>query len=160
MRTLLLDSAWDFKGQLCIVFAQQVPIMKRLVSVRRLAVLLSVIAAPLVVLAAASDTIHYLTTFGTPLVEGTTPGTFRHPRALAYDPSGRLYIGDDTGRIQIYGSNHSPLYRIDPPLEGFAPIGIAVDAGGRVLVSDAWNDKLMLFQAATSTAPPQLVAAV
>jgi len=112
--------------------------------------------------AAGVEAIHYLATIPASRQVGTTPGTFTYPRAIAYDAAGRLYVGDDTGRLQVFRPDHTFLHTVDTndaaPIA--AALGVAFDADGKVLVSDWWNDQLVLFAAPVGDAPPVKIAAV
>ena len=85
--------------------------------------------------------------------QGNGRGQFEHPRGLAVDQSGNLYVAD-TGNARI--QKFSPEGEF---LTGFGkrgkqegelaePNGIAVDSRGNVFVVDAANHKLLKFGAA------------
>lgn len=117
---------------------------------------------PIILKAATVDAINFLLTIGTP---GSLPGQFVAPQGVAYDPSGRLYVTDSewfgvvSFRVQVFGTDHQRLYDLAPEAPFNYPVGIAVDAAGRVIVADAGNDRVVVFEAGTNARPGAELAA-
>ena len=74
--------------------------------------------------------------------EGRGDGQFTHPRAIALDRSGNIYVAD--GRVQKFTSNGIFLKKWDAHAD---PTGIAVDRSGNVYVSDCGlhKDRILKF---------------
>ena len=121
--------------------------------------------------AAAAEALQYLLTLGVPGEAAATPGRFVAPQAAVYDAAGRLYVSDTewypdllSDRIQVFGTDRQHLFDLQAtdgtPL--FYPLGMAIDATGKLLVADSMNDRLVLFAAVTpgSAVPPAQLAAV
>jgi hypothetical protein len=126
--------------------------------------------------AASTDAVQYLLTLGfrvpgvlpATFVAGTSPGTFTSPQGVVYDAAGRLYVTDtncwvcepviESNRLQVFGPDRQHLYDVQTndgtPL--YVPVGMAIDATGKLLVADWYNDRIVLFSAATDTAPAQM----
>jgi sugar lactone lactonase YvrE len=124
--------------------------------------------------AMADATIQYLLKLGVRQSCGAVPGEFASPYTVAYDPGGRLYALDtacypgqytDTGvesnRLQVFAPDRTFLYTVEPSdgIPFWHPTGLAFDADGKMLVAD-WNDRVVLFSAATASTPPMQLAAV
>ena len=83
---------------------------------------------------------------------------FHTPSSLAIDRLGNLYVADTgnhairkisrNGRVTTLAGNGLPGFRDgDGALAQFrAPMGVAVDAGGRVYVADTWNDRIRVIE--------------
>lgn len=95
-------------------------------------------------------------------VEGFRDGTgaearFHTPSGLALDLAGNLYVADTgnhairkvtpDGRVTTLAGTGQPGYRdgagADAMFDG--PMGVAVDASGRVLVADTYNDRIRVI---------------
>src|SRR4051794_14385531 len=118
---------------------------------------------------ASADAIQYLLTLGNPGQPTALPGAFVAPQGAVYDANRRLYLSDTqwgdraSDRIQVFGPDHQYLYALTAtgtPLN--YPLGMAVDATGKLLVADALNDRIVLFAAAApgSTIPPPQIMTV
>ncbi len=82
---------------------------------------------------------------------------FHTPSALAIDRLGNLYVADTgnhairrisrNGRVTTLAGNGLPGFRDgEGALAQFSgPMGVAVDAGGRVYVADTWNDRIRVI---------------
>jgi DNA-binding beta-propeller fold protein YncE len=77
---------------------------------------------------------------------GSTDGRFATPRAAAWDPSGRLYVVDKTGRVQAFDGEGRVL-RVwkTPAVELGRPGGVAVDLQGHVLVADTHYHQVLRY---------------
>ena len=84
--------------------------------------------------------------------EGARPNQFFHPYDVAVDPSGRLYVADNSNhRIVRYGP--APAYKYRARWGAFGsgrgqlqyPRGIAVDASGRTFVADPGGNRIDVF---------------
>ena len=76
------------------------------------------------------------------------PGQFHHPRAIACDAQGRLFVVDMTARIQRF----SPEGEFEtawemPAKRAGKPTGLTVDSAGRVLVADTHYNRVMIYDA-------------
>ena len=120
--------------------------------------------------AATGEALQYLLTLGTPGEPGVAAGRFVAPQAAVYDPAGRLYVSDTEwypdllgDRVQVFDAGRQHLFDLTTndgtPL--YYPLGMAVDAAGKLLVADSGNDRLVLFAAVTpgSTVPPAQIGA-
>lgn len=96
-------------------------------------------------------------TFEARLGWGTGDEGFLRPRAAVTDSSGKIYIAD-TGndRVQVFSKNLTFLASIPGPVGGTAnatnssfgsPQDVAVDAKGRLFISDGVNKRVLVFQA-------------
>jgi DNA-binding beta-propeller fold protein YncE len=79
---------------------------------------------------------------------GLGPGQFHHPRAIACDAQGRLFVVDMTARIQRF----SPEGEFEtawemPAKRAGKPTGLTVDSAGRVLVADTHYNRVMIYDA-------------
>jgi streptogramin lyase len=64
-----------------------------------------------------------------------------NPWALAFDASGNLFVGSQNGTIDRYTpSGTESLFTWVFP---FAPVGLAFDNAGNLLVADGWNGSLL-----------------
>src|SRR5438552_2924530 len=78
---------------------------------------------------------------------GVQGGAVVKPRAIAIDPSDRLYVVDWTARIQVYDRDgkylgktwHTPDYR------NGRPSGLSIDRDGNLLVSDSHYHCLRIY---------------
>lgn len=140
------------------------------VSALTLLALVILFAFPARVRAAAAEAIAYVRTIGTPRAYNNAPGTFTSPLGVAYDEAGRLFATDTewfnpffaSDRLQAFDPAGQFLYvlQADDPTPLNYPIGVAVDATGKIVVADAGNDRIVVFGAATvAGAPTQLAAA-
>jgi DNA-binding beta-propeller fold protein YncE len=95
-------------------------------------------ACCLLCLLAGCNNIH-----GTPEViwgkEGTQPGDFERPRAIAIDANDRLYIVDMTARIQVFDrdGNFLNLCWQTPDYRNGRPSGLSIARDGNLIVSDS-----------------------
>lgn len=85
--------------------------------------------------------------------EGTGPGEFNDPAALAFAPNGDLYVVDQkNNRIQRFDSEGTFLSMFGGPGRGEGEfdnaIGIAVDAAGNIYVADWGNHRIQKFDPA------------
>ena len=80
---------------------------------------------------------------------GETLGRFRRPRGVAVDEaSGRFYVVDRTGRVQLFEPDGTPrLQWYMPEFERGQPVGIVVEAGGTVLINDSHYGRLIRYSA-------------
>jgi uncharacterized protein (TIGR03663 family) len=99
---------------------------------------------------------------------GTEPGQFNHPRGVAVDRDGNVYVADsDNHRVQVFDANGaflrawgsqcnlaSELGCADLDSDGpmaygdgqfQEPWGITVADDGRVYVADTWNHRIQVF---------------
>lgn len=79
---------------------------------------------------------------------------FNTPSGLALDAAGNLYVADTgnhairklspDGQVSTLAGTGAPGYRDGPGAQAQfnGPIGVAVDAAGRVLVADTYNDRI------------------
>ena len=84
--------------------------------------------------------------------EGARPNQFFHPYDVAVDPSGRLYVADNSNhRIVRYGP--APTYKYRARWGAFGsgrgqlqyPRGLAVDGSGRTFVADPGGNRIDVF---------------
>ena len=83
---------------------------------------------------------------------------FHTPSALAIDLLGNLYVADTgnhavrkvsrTGEVTTLAGDGRPGVRdgVGTLAQFRAPMGVAVDAGGRVYVADTWNDRIRVIE--------------
>ena len=99
---------------------------------------------------------------------GTEPGQFNHPRGVAVDRDGNVYVVDsDNHRVQVFDANGTFLRAWGSQcnlaselgcadLDGDGPMaygdgqfqepwGITVSDDGRVYVADTWNHRIQVF---------------
>lgn len=83
------------------------------------------------------------------VLDEKTTGVPLQPLAIAADRQGDLYVADRSGRVLIFNSEGQLRQILGRPgtWQGlFAyPNGIAVDDGGRIIVSDSGNARLQVF---------------
>ena len=81
--------------------------------------------------------------------QGVSPGKFRSPRALAVDlKTGRLYVVDRSGRIQLFdGAGKFLLQWYLPEYEQGQPVGIAIEKDGNILVNDSHYHRILRYTA-------------
>lgn len=79
---------------------------------------------------------------------GSTLGKFHHPRAVAVDASGRFYVVDRSGRVQLFDADGTPLtqWRL-PASELGQPVGLFVEKEGTLLVNDSHYHRLLRYSA-------------
>ena len=77
---------------------------------------------------------------------GAGEGRFATPRAAAWDPAGRLYVMDKTGRIQRFDGqgNYEHTWEM-PSIEKGRPTGIAVAGDGTVLIADTHYHRILRY---------------
>jgi DNA-binding beta-propeller fold protein YncE len=78
---------------------------------------------------------------------GEVGGQFLQPLGIAVDDSaGLIYITDDGGgsRLRVFDTAGAFLFKIDTAPFSL-PFGVAVDAAGRVYVTDALIDRILMF---------------
>lgn len=83
---------------------------------------------------------------------------FHTPSALAVDAQGNLYVADTGnhairkvtpgGTVTTLAGDGTPGFRDGPAGQArfHAPMGVAVDARGRVFVADTWNDRIRVIE--------------
>lgn len=81
---------------------------------------------------------------------GTANGEFYHPRALAFDAAGNLYVSDqDNNRVQKFTREGAFLAKWGAegtgPGQFDGPCGIAVSPAGLVYVGDEYNSRIQVF---------------
>lgn len=83
-------------------------------------------------------------------------GQFNEPWGVAIDSEGRIFVADTwNGRIQVFDSTGRFLRKwgffnttqgqLGDPLALFGPRGLAIDAGGNLLVADTGNKRILQF---------------
>jgi DNA-binding beta-propeller fold protein YncE len=80
---------------------------------------------------------------------GTTLGKFHEPRAVAVDAkTGRFYVVDRSGRIQLFDAGGNALleWRL-PEIQLGQPVGITIEANGDVLVNDSHYHRILRYSA-------------
>lgn len=78
--------------------------------------------------------------------QGLGPGQFVYPRAIAVAPDGCVFIVDKTARIQRFSAEGDfEAYWNMPECEAGKPVGLKVDARGRVLVADTHYHRVMIY---------------
>jgi len=109
------------------------------------------VLAPWVILVAAFAGGCSRTAGATAAVEigrlGATLGKFQHPRAIAVNPkSGRVYVADRSGRIQLFEAGGAPVleWRM-PEWEKGQPVGLAVEDDGSLLVNDSHYNRILRY---------------
>ncbi|MDD5089735.1 MAG: CDC27 family protein [Candidatus Wallbacteria bacterium] len=78
---------------------------------------------------------------------GRDPEFFFEPSFLFIDSDGYIYVSD-TGneRVQIFNPKRELVYILDKGAAGFtSPAGIGVTGAGEILVSDIFEDRVLLF---------------
>jgi sugar lactone lactonase YvrE len=86
---------------------------------------------------------------------GRTPGFFSHPKSIAIDREGKIYVSDtffaniqifdEHGRILMFMGDRSDR---GGPGEFILPAGVSVDADGRVYMVDQFFRKVEVFRPA------------
>ncbi|MBN1564381.1 MAG: 6-bladed beta-propeller [Anaerolineae bacterium] len=84
--------------------------------------------------------------------EGSAPGQFNFPRAIAIGPEGSVYVADsENHRVQVFTPDGEFITQWgtygSEPGEFDVPQGIAVDAQGHVYVGDRNNNRIQKFTA-------------
>lgn len=71
--------------------------------------------------------------------KGVRNGEFSRPRAIAIDPSGRVFVVDFTARVQAFdrAGKHLGLIFTPPDFRNGRPSGLGIDNGGRLMVADS-----------------------
>jgi hypothetical protein len=120
---------------------------------------------PTILQAAAVDAIYFLMTLGPRDAQHvpTTPVQFVAPMGVAFDAAGRLYVSDTelenrppSNRVQVFKANNTYAYDLVPSVATgpfWYPVGMVVDASGKVVVADGGNDRLIVFGAGTDSVP-------
>ena len=82
---------------------------------------------------------------------GLAPGAFSYPRAIAAEVNGSIFIADKSGRIQRFAPDGTfeSGWRMPETKQG-KPVGLTVDADGRVLVADTHYHRVTIFDKAGS----------
>jgi DNA-binding beta-propeller fold protein YncE len=77
---------------------------------------------------------------------GLDPGRFRHPRALAVDGRGRVYVVDRTGRVQLFDGGGA-LLRVwrTPETANGQPVGVAIESEAALLVADTHYQRIFRY---------------
>ena len=77
---------------------------------------------------------------------GLGPGQFVYPRAIARANDGRIYIVDKTARVQRFSPDgkYETSWRM-PEWQAGKPVGLSVDAAGRVLVADTHYARIIIY---------------
>ena len=80
---------------------------------------------------------------------GPLKGHFRHPRGIAVDEAGRVFVADNYCRVQVFDADGGFLYMWGTAGEGPGqfrrPVAIAIDQAGLVYVADAVNARIQVF---------------
>jgi streptogramin lyase len=78
---------------------------------------------------------------------GVQGGMMVKPRAIAIDPSDRLYIVDWTARIQVFDRNGKFLGKswTTPDYRNGRPSGLSVDSQGNLVVSDSHYHRVRVY---------------
>ncbi|UCC31742.1 MAG: hypothetical protein JSU86_05585 [Phycisphaerales bacterium] len=80
--------------------------------------------------------------------QGTAPGQFVEPRAIAASKEGKLFAIDRTGRVQRFSASGGFEYFWEMPDNSpdvGKPSGICVDIAGRVFVADTHYHRIIVF---------------
>jgi len=80
---------------------------------------------------------------------GTTLGKLHEPRAVAVEPSsGRFYVVDRSGRIQLFDADGKALFewRLPESAQG-QPVGLTLDHDGTLLVNDSHYHRILRYAA-------------
>jgi len=73
---------------------------------------------------------------------GTGDGLFNNPSTIAVDSSDRIFVGDNTGRIQVFDSSGNFLFKFGT----FVNIqSVTVDSSDRIIVSDISLNEIQVF---------------
>ncbi len=83
-------------------------------------------------------------------------GQFNEPWGVAMDAEGRIFVADTwNGRIQVFdatgrflrkwGYFNTTQGQLGDPMALFGPRGLAIDAGGNLLVADTGNKRILQF---------------
>jgi DNA-binding beta-propeller fold protein YncE len=75
------------------------------------------------------------------------PGAIVRPRAIAIDPSDRLFLVDFTARVQAYDldGNHLGLSWTTPDFRNGRPSGLGIDAAGNLIVCDSHYHTVRIY---------------
>ncbi len=78
--------------------------------------------------------------------KGFTPGKFLKPRAIAVDIEGNFYVADRKGYINYFDARGQVVRRWEMPEHEFgAPVGLAIEADGSLLVSDSHYSRILRY---------------
>ncbi|MBN1139865.1 MAG: hypothetical protein JXM73_25055, partial [Anaerolineae bacterium] len=97
----------------------------------------------------------YLATLGQTGTSGSGNGHFNLPTDVAVDSSGTIYVADEgNDRVQVFNSNRQYVRTIGQTgspgndfgrFSSWGPHRLAVDAQGRLYVSDSGNNRIQVF---------------
>ena len=76
--------------------------------------------------------------------QGSGPGQFTHPSAVAFSPDGDMYVADQNHRIQVFNSD-GVYQREFGRGQVKSPLDILITADGHVLVADFGNKRVVIF---------------
>jgi hypothetical protein len=113
---------------------------------RRLALVLMLLSALLVLTVSAAAACNFLLKWGT---TGTGSGQFITPRAVAVDSAGNVYVPDSFTRVQKFDSSVNFISQFglsgDVPGGFVSPNKVATDAAGNVYVTDLFTCRVQKF---------------
>jgi DNA-binding beta-propeller fold protein YncE len=77
---------------------------------------------------------------------GVSPWTLLKPRAIAVEPGGNFYVVDRRGIIHYFDARGEVVRRWETPEHEFgAPVGLAIEADGSLLVSDSHYSRILRY---------------